>query len=58
MVDGPDQTFASTPSLTTLKLLLMLAVTFGWNVFTGDISTAFFLHALTTGEDIFLIPRK
>ena len=55
MVDDPDQTFASTPSLTTLKLLLTLAVTFGWNVFTGDISTAF-LHALITGEDIFIIP--
>ena len=41
-------------SLTTLKLLLMLAVTFGWEVFTGDISTAF-LHALITGEDIFVI---
>ena len=55
VVDDPDQTFASTPSLTTLKLLLTLAVTFGWNVFTGDISTAF-LHALITGEDIFIIP--
>ena len=55
VVDDPDQTFASTPSLTTLKLLLTLAVTFGWDVFTGDISTAF-LHALITGEDIFIIP--
>ena len=56
VVDDPDQTFASTPGLTTSKLLLTLAVTFGWDVFTGDISTATaFLHALITGEDIFII---
>ena len=57
MVDGPDQTFASTPSLTTLKLLLTLAVTFGRKVFTVDISTAF-LHTLKTGEDILLNSPK
>ena len=55
VVDDPDQTFASTPSLTTLKLLLTLAVTFGWDVFTGAISPAL-LHALITGEDTFIIP--
>ena len=56
VVDDPDQTFASTPSLTTLKLLLTLAVTFGWNVFTGDISTAF-LHALITGGHFHYSPK-
>lgn len=55
VVEDPDQTFASTPSLTTLKLLLTLSVAFGWDVSTGDISTAF-LHALITREDIFVIP--
>ena len=55
VVDDPDQTFASTPSLTTLKLLFTLSVAFGWDVSTGDISTAF-LHALITGEDIYVIP--
>jgi hypothetical protein len=56
VVDDPDQTFASTPRLTTLKLLLTLSVAFGWDVSTGDISTAF-LHALPTGEDIYVIPH-
>jgi hypothetical protein len=55
VVDGPDQTFASTPSLTSLKLLLTLSVAFGWDVSTGDIGTAF-LYALITGEDIYVIP--
>ena len=41
VVDDPDQTFASTPSLTTLS------VAFEWDVSTGDISTAF-PHASTT----------
>jgi len=55
VVDDPDQTFASTPSLTTLKLLLTLSVAFGWDVSTGHISAAF-LHALITGEDIYVTP--
>ena len=55
VVDGPDQTFASTPSLTSLKLLLTLSVAFGWDVSTGDIGTAF-LYALITGEDIYVTP--
>ena len=42
VVDDPDRTFASTPSLTALKLLLTFSVAFGWDVSTGDISTAFF----------------
>ena len=45
--------FASTPSLTTLKLFLALSDAFGWDVLTGDISTAV-LHALITGEDIYV----
>ena len=32
VVEDPDQTFGSTPSLTTLKLLLALSVAFGWDV--------------------------
>lgn len=51
VVEDLDDTFASTPSLTTLKLLLTLAVAFGWKISTLDISTAF-LHAMVTGEDI------
>ncbi|CAE7690184.1 unnamed protein product [Symbiodinium sp. CCMP2592] len=54
VVEDPDDTFASTPSLATLKLLLTLACTFNWFVLAGDVSTAF-LHALLS-EEIFVIP--
>ena len=50
----PDDTYASTPSLITLKLLLTLAVAHGWHILAGDVSTAF-LHALLTDE-VFAIP--
>ena len=50
----PDDTYASTPSLITLKLLLTLAVAHGWHILAGDVSTAF-LHALLTDE-VFVIP--
>ena len=53
-VADKDETFASTPSLTTLRLLLTLAVAKGWSVSTGDISTAF-LHANVEG-DFYVIP--
>ena len=49
-----DELFASTPSLTTLKLLLTLSSAFGWRIATGDVSTAF-LHA-AVDSDIYLIP--
>ena len=50
----PGDTYASTLSLTTLKLLLTLAVAHGWHILAGDISTAF-LHALLADE-VFVIP--
>ena len=53
-VEDKDETFASTPSLTTLRLLLTLAVAKGWHISIGDISTAF-LHALVS-EDFYVIP--
>ncbi|CAE7380121.1 unnamed protein product, partial [Symbiodinium pilosum] len=49
-----DEIFASTPSLTTLKLLLVLAMAFNWHIAVGDVSTAF-LHA-SVDSDIFVIP--
>ena len=52
--EDKDETFASTPSLTTLRLLLTLAVAKGWHISIGDISTAF-LHALVDG-DFYVIP--
>ena len=48
-VDDRDELFASTPSLTTLKLLLMLSSAFGWRIATGDVSTSF-LHAAVDGD--------
>ena len=53
-VEDEDETFASTPSLTTLRLLLTLAVAKGWHISVGDISTAF-LHAVVDG-DFYVIP--
>ena len=53
-VADKDETFASTPSLATLRLLLTLTVSKGWSVSTGDISTAF-LHANVEG-DFYVIP--
>ena len=54
VIEDPDDTFASTPSLATLKLLLTLACTYNWFVLAGDVSTAF-LHALLN-DDVFVIP--
>ena len=39
-----DDTFASTPTLVTLRVLLLLSLSRCWSMFTCDISTAF-LHA-------------
>ena len=49
VVEDPDETYASTPSLLTLNTLLTLAVARGWRVTLADISTAF-LHALMDGD--------
>ena len=55
IVEDPDETtYASTPSLLTLKTLLTLVVARGWHVTLADISTAF-LHALMDG-DVWVLP--
>ena len=54
LIDDPDDTYASTPSLLTLKTLLTLAVARGWHITLADISTAF-LHALVDG-DVWVLP--
>ena len=53
-VEDTDDTFASTPSLITLKLLLTLRLAKGMSIRTADVSTAF-LHA-TLSEEIFVKP--
>ena len=45
-----DDTFASTPTLIILKVLLVLALALGWSIFTYDVTTAF-LHAYLDPED-------
>jgi len=54
-VSDPDDTYASTPSFTTLKLLLTLAISRTWFVMGADVSTAF-LHALWTKDETFIVP--
>ena len=49
VVEDPDETYASTPSLLTLKTLLTLAVARGWHVTLAEMWTAF-LHALMEGD--------
>ena len=57
VVEDPDETYASTPSLLTLKtsLTLAAAVARGWHVTLADVSTAF-LHASMAGEVLVLRP--
>ena len=53
-IEDADETFASTPTLITLKTLLTVAQAKGWSVRTADVSTAF-LHATLT-EDVYIRP--
>ena len=45
-----DSTFASTPVLIILKLLIVLALAFNWSIYTFDVTTAF-LHAFLDPND-------
>ena len=51
-----DMTFASTPALSTAKVLLALAASKGWKCLLGDISTAFLHAALAEDEEIYVQP--
>ena len=55
VIADKDDTYASTPSFVTLKLLLTLAIAKSWFVLGGDVSAAF-LHANWVGEDILVFP--
>ena len=57
VVEDPDETYASTPCLLTLKTLLPLAVARGLHVTLADVSTAF-LHASMDGEVLALPPAE
>ena len=53
-----DSLFASTPSLVTMRLLLVLALARNWCINLADISTAFFHAAIGADEEVFVIPPK
>jgi hypothetical protein len=53
-IEDADETFASMPTLITLKTLLTVAQAKGWSVRAADVSTAF-LHATLT-EDVYIRP--
>ena len=53
VVEDKDDTYASTPSFTTLKLMLLLAISKGWFILGADVSTAF-LHAVWDKIDTFI----
>ena len=55
-VEDQDEIYASTPLLTTVKILLMVALQFGWGILLGDLSTAF-LHA-EAPSDYYVWPPK
>ena len=55
-IEDKDDTVASTPSLSTLKLLIALSIAMNLDVVVADVSTAF-LHA-TLWQKILVIPPK
>ena len=58
-VKDPDDIYASTPLLTSLRAFVALALARGWHMTTGDVSTAFLHAAVTTSpdeEDIYIVP--
>ena len=57
LVEDKDETYASTPSFTTLKLLLTLALAKHWYCLGADVSTAF-LHATWTKGTTYVWPPE
>jgi len=53
-IEDADDTFASTPTLITLKILLLMSLAKDWSVRTADVSTAFLHATLTT--DVYVKP--
>ena len=57
VIDAKDDTFASAPSSTTLKLLLALAISRGWFIFGADVSTVF-SRSLFYKLDTYMAPSR
>ena len=51
-----DETFASTPVIVVLKLLILFAISFNWCIESFDITTAFLHAVLDPSEEIFVRP--
>ena len=56
-VKDHDDLYASTPLLTTIKVLLLIALQLGWRIILGDVSTAF-LHAKLEKEFYVWPPKE
>ena len=58
-LDDPDDSFASTPQLLSLKVLLLFALAKNYKIIIGDVQTAF-LHAELPKDDkpIYVRPPK
>ena len=53
-VTDEDQTYASTPLLVMVKLLILLSLSLDWHIEFWDVGTAF-LHAAVAGE-LYVVP--
>ena len=56
IIQDIDDTFASTPVIVILKLLLMFALSFNWSIECFDITTAF-LHAVLDPSDLIYVQK-
>ena len=57
VINDLDDTYASTPVIYVLRILLIIALARGWMIYFFDISTAF-LHAPLTGDPVYVWPPK
>ncbi len=55
-VTDEDQTYASTPLLVMVKLLILLSLSLNWHIEFWDVGTAF-LHAAVSGE-LYVVPPQ
>ena len=54
-VRDKDDLYASTPTFVVVKMLTVLARSFGWGIWCADVATAF-LHAPLSGDPAFVLP--
>ena len=54
-VRDKDDLYAATPTFVVVKMLIVLALSFGWGLWCADVATAF-LHAPLSGDPVFVLP--